>query len=141
MFRSGYWPADKVYCCAMSAIDIALWDIKGKAVNLPTYKLLGGPVREKVICYPHIRGTNQEQIVEGSKKAVDEGWKFVRWGQPDPLGDFRPGRISTLEPDKSMRVAVDLMGTVREAVGPEIRFDCRSGVEWAGRVFCRRSGR
>ena len=141
MFRSGYWPADKVYCCAMSAIDIALWDIKGKAVNLPVYKLLGGPVREKVICYPHIRGTNPEQIIEGSKRAVDEGWKFVRWGQPDPLGDFKPGRISTLEPDESMRVAVDLMGAVREAVGPEIRFGCRSGVEWAGRVFCRRSGR
>ena len=120
MFRSGFWPADKVYCCAMSAIDIALWDIKGKAVNLPTYKLLGGPVREKVICYPHVRGTNQEQIIEGSKKAVDEGWKFVRWGQPDPLGDFKPGRIATLEPDKSMRVAVDLMGAVREAVGSEI---------------------
>ena len=47
MFRSGYWPADKVYCCAMSAIDIALWDIKGKAAKVPTYKLLGGPVREK----------------------------------------------------------------------------------------------
>ena len=121
MFRSGYWPADKVYCCAMSAIDIALWDIKGKSVNLPTYELLGGPVRKKVICYPHIRGTNQQQIIDGSKKAVDEGWKFVRWGQPDPLGEFKPGRISILEPDKSMRVAVDLMGAVREAVGPEIQ--------------------
>ena len=65
MFRSGYFPADKVYCCAISAIDIALWDIKGKSVNMPTYKLLGGQVREKVVCYPHIRGTDKEQIVEG----------------------------------------------------------------------------
>jgi L-alanine-DL-glutamate epimerase-like enolase superfamily enzyme len=120
MFRSGYWPADLVYCSAMSAIDIALWDIKGKSVNLPTYQLLGGPVREKVICYPHIRGTSQQEIVEGSKKAVDEGWKFVRWGQPDAMGEFKPNRTSILEPDKSMRVAVDLMGAVREAVGPEI---------------------
>ncbi len=121
MFRSGYFPADTVYCCAISAIDIALWDIKGKSVDMPTYKLLGGPVREKVVCYPHIGGTNKEQIVEGCKIAADEGWKFVRWGQPDPWGSFKAGAISILEPDKSMRLAVDLMGEVREVIGPEIQ--------------------
>ena len=128
MFRSGYFPADKVYCCAISAIDIALWDIKGKSVNMPTYKLLGGQVREKVVCYPHIRGTDKEQIVEGSKRAVGEGWKFVRWGQPDPWGSFESGGISIIEPDKSMRLAVELMGEVREAVGPDIELmiDCHA---------------
>ena len=131
MFRSGYFPADKVYCCAISAIDIALWDIKGKSVNLPTYKLLGGQVRDKVVCYPHIRGTDKQQIVEGSKKAVDEGWKFVRWGQPDPWGSFEPGGISIIEPDKSMRLAVELMGEVRKAVGPDIQicFDVHTQLE------------
>jgi len=131
MFRSGYWPADLVYCCAMSAIDIALWDIKGKSVNLPTYKLLGGPVREKVVCYPHIKGTSQQEIIDGSKKAVDEGWKFVRWGQPDAMGEFKPNRMTTLEPDKSARVAVELMGAVREAVGPDIHlcFDVHTQLE------------
>ena len=131
MFRSGYFPADKVYCCAISAIDIALWDIKGKSVNLPTYKLLGGQVRDKVVCYPHIRGTDKQQIVEGSKKAVDEGWQFVRWGQPDPWGSFKPGGISIIEPDKSMRLAVELMGEVRKAVGPDIQicFDVHTQLE------------
>ena len=131
MFRSGYFPADKVYCCAISAIDIALWDIKGKSVNLPTYKLLGGKVRDKVVCYPHIIGTDKQQIVEGSKKAVDEGWKFVRWGQPDPWGSFKPGGISIIEPDKSMRLAVELMGEVRKAVGPDIQicFDVHTQLE------------
>ena len=131
MFRSGYFPADKVYCCAISAIDIALWDIKGKSVNLPTYKLLGGKVRDKVVCYPHIIGTDKQQIVEGSKKAVDEGWKFVRWGQPDPWGSFKPGGISIIEPDKSMRFAVELMGEVRKAVGPDIQicFDVHTQLE------------
>ena len=131
MFRSGYFPADKVYCCAISAIDIALWDIKGKSVNLPTYKLLGGKVRDKVVCYPHIIGTDKQQIIEGSKKAVDEGWKFVRWGQPDPWGSFKPGGISIIEPDKSMRLAVELMGEVRKAVGPDIQicFDVHTQLE------------
>ena len=131
MFRSSYWPADLVYCCAMSAIDIALWDIKGKAANVPTYQLLGGPVREKVVCYPHIRGTSPEEIIEGSKKAVDEGWKYLRWGQPDALGEFKPNAITNYDQDKSVRVAVDLMGAVRQAVGPEIQlcFDVHTQLE------------
>ena len=42
MFRGGFFPADKVYSCAISAIDIALWDLMGKSLNIPLYKLLGG---------------------------------------------------------------------------------------------------
>ena len=131
MFRSSYWPADLVYCCAMSAIDIALWDIKGKAANVPTYQLLGGPVREKVVCYPHIRGPSPEEIIEGSKKAVDEGWKYMRWGQPDALGEFKPNAITKYDQDKSVRIAVDLMGAVRQAVGSEIQlcFDVHTQLE------------
>ena len=86
MFRGGFFPADKVYCCAISAIDIALWDIKGKSVDMPVYKLLGGPVRDKVVCYPHTQGHTNEELVENSKLAVAEGWKFVRWGQPETGG-------------------------------------------------------
>jgi galactonate dehydratase len=59
MFRSSFFPADKVYCCAISAIDIALWDIKGKAMGMPVYKVMGGPVRDKVVCYPHTQGELQ----------------------------------------------------------------------------------
>lgn len=131
MFRGGYFPADKVYSCAISAIDIALWDIKGKSVNMPTYQLLGGPVRDKVVCYPHIQGTSKEQIVDNCIIAVDEGWKFVRWGQPDAWGPFEPGGKKVLEPDKSMHLAVDLMGEVRDAVGPEIElcFDVHTQLE------------
>jgi L-alanine-DL-glutamate epimerase-like enolase superfamily enzyme len=53
MYRGSFFPAERVYNCAISAIDIALWDIKGKALGLPVYKLLGGPVRDRVVCYPH----------------------------------------------------------------------------------------
>ena len=86
IFRGGFFPADKVYCCAISAIDIALWDIKGKAVGMPVYKLLGGPVRDKVVCYPHTQGRTTAELVESCKAAVDAGWKFVRWGQPETSG-------------------------------------------------------
>jgi galactonate dehydratase len=133
MFRSGFFPADKVYTCAISAIDIALWDIKGKSVNMPTYKLMGGPVRNKVVSYPHTQGKTIDELVENSVKAVDEGWKFVRWGQPETGGSFETPGISTLEPVESMKIAVEQMGRVREAVGPDIQmtFDVHTRLDTA----------
>ena len=120
MFRAGFFPADKVYSCAISAIDIALWDIKGKSVDMPVYKLLGGPVRPKVVCYPHAQGPTIEALVENCLRHVDEGWRFVRWGQPETSGSFEAAGTAVLEPRKSMAIAVEQMRAVREAVGPEI---------------------
>jgi galactonate dehydratase len=133
MFRSGFFPADKVYTCAISAIDIALWDIKGKSVDMPVYKLLGGPVRNKVVCYPHTQGRTIDELVATSVAAVEAGWKFVRWGQPETGGEFESGGISILEPVESMRIAVEQMGRVREAVGPEIQitFDVHTRLDTA----------
>ncbi len=133
MFRSGFFPADKVYTCAISAIDIALWDIKGKSVDMPVYKLLGGPVRNKVVCYPHTQGRTIDELVANSVAAVEAGWKFVRWGQPETGGQFEAGGISTLEPVESMRIAIEQMGRVREAVGPEIQmtFDVHTRLDTA----------
>ena len=121
MFRSGYFPADKVYCCAISAIDIALWDIKGKSVNLPTYKLLGGQVREKVVCYPHNQGSSTKELIENCKKTVDEGWKFVRWGHPETSSELEPEEHGVLEPVESVLKAVEQVEQVRNAVGKDIQ--------------------
>ena len=119
MFRGSFFPAEGVYSCAVSAIDIALWDIKGKAVGLPVYKLLGGPVRDKVVCYPHAGGGSTAELVESCQSLVDEGWKFVRWGQSETgMADDGVGR---LEPVESMRVSVEQMAAVREAVGPDVQ--------------------
>ena len=133
MFRSGFFPADRVYTCAISAIDIALWDIKGKSVNLPTYKLMGGPVRNKVISYPHTQGKTIDELVANSVAAVEAGWKFVRWGQPETGGEFEGTGISTLEPLESMKIAVEQMSAVREAVGPDIQmtFDAHTRLDTA----------
>ncbi len=122
MFRGGFFPADKVYSCAISAIDIALWDIKGKALNMPVYKLLGGPVRDKVVSYPHTQGSTTEELIANSKQAVADGWKFVRWGLAETGGVFEyQGMDGLLEPVESMRIAEEQMALVREAVGPDIQ--------------------
>ena len=124
MFRGNFFPADKVYCNAISAIDIALWDIKGKAAGMPVYKLLGGPVRDKVVCYPHNEGKTYEALLESCQKTVAEGWKFVRFGMPESGGerysDFpSKGGVALLEPLDSMRITEDLVGRLRQALGPE----------------------
>jgi galactonate dehydratase len=122
MFRGNFFPADGVYASAISAIDIALWDIKGKALDMPVYKLLGGPVRDKVVCYPHNAGRTVEELVASCAKSVEDGWKFVRWGQaetsPDGSIDYSEGGI--LDPVRSIIKTEETVAAVREVVGPEI---------------------
>ena len=125
MFRGNFFPPGVIYSSAISALDIALWDLKGKSVNMPLYKLLGGPVRNKVVCYPHTQGSTTQELVDNSKRAVDEGWKFVRWGQPETHGVFEEAELSEqmpgkLEPTESVRLATEQMALVREAVGEDI---------------------
>jgi galactonate dehydratase len=114
LFRGGFFPAQRILTSAMSAIDIALWDIKGKALNVPIYELLGGLVRDKVVCYPHNRGEvdNIQTLVESCLETKEDGWKFVRWGLPND------GQI--LEPRKAVRAAIKQFQAVREAVGEDI---------------------
>ena len=104
-------------------MDIALWDIKGKALGMPVYKLLGGPVRDKVVCYPHTQGSTNEELVANSVEAVEEGWKFVRWGlaETGPALQTVSGGESRLEPVEAIGITTEQMALVREAVGPEIQ--------------------
>src|SRR5690606_18052785 len=100
LFRGGFFPAERVLSAAISAIDIALWDIKGKALGVPIYELLGGRVRDSVVCYPHNVGHSSDvsALVESCLRSVEEGWKFVRWGLPSE-GDV-------LEPSQAVRTAI-----------------------------------
>jgi L-alanine-DL-glutamate epimerase-like enolase superfamily enzyme len=111
MSRGGFFPARGVGAAAISAIDTALWDIKGKALGVPLYQLLGGLVRDKVVCYTHIGG-DLTQIVTEAKAKVAKGWRFVRFDLPET------GKL--LEPAAAIRGAVARAAAVREAVGPEI---------------------
>ena len=116
LFRGGFFPANRVLCSAISAIDIALWDIQGKALGVPVYRLLGGLVRDKVVCYPHTQVAGESDdvdgLVENCRKAVAEGWRFVRWGLPQH-GDV-------LEPPQAIRTALKQLEAVRRALGDEI---------------------
>ena len=116
MFRSGFFPADTVYSCAISAIDIALWDIKGKSVDKPVYKLLGGPVRNKVVSYAHVQGIAIDDVVDSAKGLADAGWKFLRWHQLE-TSEYGEDGVGVFDPLASMTKTVESFSAVREAVG------------------------
>jgi len=123
MTRGGFFPAGKIAASAISAIDIALWDIQGKARGVPVYQLLGGLCRDKVVCYPHTFGRTTDELVETCKQHVEDGWKFVR------LGLAQQG--STLEPNVSIRTALEQFEAIRAAVGDgiEIVFDVHTRLD------------
>jgi L-alanine-DL-glutamate epimerase-like enolase superfamily enzyme len=114
LFRGGFFPARHAISAAISAVDIALWDIKGKTLGVPVYELLGGRARDRVVCYPHNAeaGMDTSALVESCLKTKEEGWRFVRWGLPQEGEIFRPYR--------SVLAAVEQLGAVRDAVGEEV---------------------
>ena len=112
-FRGNFWRAGPVLTAAISALDIALWDLAGKALEVPTYQLLGGKTREKVRCYAHFGGTDPDSCAKAAKARVDEGFEVVRFGlltDPDDI----------LEPARAVRKSVEGFRAVRETVGDEI---------------------
>ena len=112
MFRGGFFPGGNVLSSAVSAIDIALWDINAKALGVPVHRLLGGLVRERVPAYCHIGGHSLEGLVEDAKKKVAEGWGYVRWGIPQQ-GERH-------EPTVAVRESIKGMEALREALGEEV---------------------
>ena len=123
--RGGFFPAQRILTAAISAIDIALWDIKGKALGVPVYELLGGRVRDKVVCYPH----NGSPLLESCLQSKEEGWKFVRWGIESQ------GNI--LEPRQAVLTAIKQFQAVREAVGDEMEllFDVHTRLDLADTLW------
>lgn len=133
LFRGGFFPAQRILTAAIAAIDIALWDIKGKVLGVPVYQLLGGLARDKVVTYNHNVGETIEELVESCQRSVEEGWKVIRWGLAHQKG-------SVFEPRPAVRRAIKEFQAVREAVGDDIEIcmDVHTRVNLADAVtLCR----
>src|ERR1700687_377963 len=63
LYRGAYWRRGPVTMTAIAAVDVALWDIKGKALNTPVYNLLGGKRRERVLVYAHANGKDVDSAI------------------------------------------------------------------------------
>ena len=85
-YRDAYWRGGPVFMSALSAVDMALWDIKGKALGVPVWQLIGGKCRPAVPCYANcwFAGAKEpEEFAAKAVAAVEKGFKGLKW---DPFG-------------------------------------------------------
>jgi mannonate dehydratase len=142
LYRGAYWRRGPVTMAAIAAVDVALWDIKGKALNTPVYNLLGGKSREGVMVYAHANGKNVDEALEDVARHREVGFKAIRvqCGVPGLSTTYGiskgPGRYEPAErglpseyewsSELYLRHVPKLFARVREAVGDELHLlhDC-----------------
>jgi len=122
MYRGGFYRGGPVLTSAISGIEQALWDIKGKRFGVPVYDLLGGPVRDKVKVYSWIGGDDPAGAAASAKDRVKEGYKALKMNATGPL--------DWIDSYAKIQAAADRLASVREAVGIDIGI----GIDFHGRV-------
>ena len=135
-YKGAYWRRGPVTMAAIGAIDVALWDIKAKALGVPVYQLLGGRSRSGAMVYGHASGEEIEQAKDAVAAYKEQGYKAIRvqCGIPGLPSTYGVGRGKyfyepadrTLPPEntwntrKYMNHAPKLFEAIRELVGPDI---------------------
>jgi len=117
MYRSQYFEGGRVLTAAISAIDIALHDIKAKSLNLPVYELLGGKQRNQIPCFGTTEMPMGEEMIKQAQEFINNGWKALRlsWKQ-----NTDPNNTNIFEPRDSIAETAEWMITAREQLGEKI---------------------
>jgi galactonate dehydratase len=118
IYRHAFYRGGPILTSALSGIDQALWDIKGKALNVPVYELLGGPTRSRIRVYSHAR------TPEDIRRGLEKGFKSFKTG----VARSRPARV--VETPAFVEQAVDGFASLREEAGPEVDI----GIDFHGAV-------
>ena len=130
-YDSSYWRNGPVLNNAISGVDQALWDIKGRQAGLPVYELLGGKCREAAACYTHAAGAEIQQTIDQARKFMDAGFRHVRVqvgvpgmaGYGASRGDATVGALHegpVFEPAYYIRRALKLFEECRKQLGDEV---------------------
>lgn len=132
MHQGAYWRNGPIEFNAMSGVDMALWDIKGKLCQRPVYSLLGGRTRKAAAIYRHAHGSDLKEIEDAVTALAEQGIRHVRvqWqgygGATNNYGDVPPGAPDGAtpgvyyDPRTYTRRALELLGHVRTTFGPDL---------------------
>jgi mannonate dehydratase len=137
LYRGAYWRRGPVTMAAIGAIDMALWDIKGKALNVPVYNLIGGRSRANILTYTHANGTDINHTLERVHQEVELGYKAVRvqsgipgmekiYGVASGAGAYEPAVRNTLpieeswSTEKYLNFVPKLFTKVRDTFGEDL---------------------
>ncbi len=122
MYRTSVHGRKGTEMMAISAVDCALWDLKGKHFGVPVHVLLGGPVRDSIPAYASALGYSLEldQARETAKTFADQGYRGTKWFPRRGPVDGRAGMADNLA----------LFGTLRDAVGPDVDIMIDAWMSW-----------
>ncbi len=112
IYRLSFYRGGPVLDSALGGIDIALWDIKGKLLGEPVWKLLGGPTRERIRVYTHFGGRTPAESAERAKQLVAEGFRALKTA---PRGAYQ-----MVEGPRAIREIVEHLKAARQAVGEDV---------------------
>ncbi len=122
MYRGGFYRGGPILMSALSGIDQALWDIKGKLLGVPVYQLLGGLVRDRMKVYSWVGGDRPAQVIEGIRTLRDIGFDTFKLNGCERMG--------LIDSSKTIDAAVAVVAEIRTAFGNSVEF----GLDFHGRV-------
>lgn len=138
LYRSAYWRRGPITMASIGAVDLALWDIKGKSLGVPVYQLLGGAVRDRLLTYTHTTGRDTSELQEDVDRKLEEGFLAVRvqsgvpgletvYGMSASGGAYEPARRTGTAPEELwdselyLEAAPDMLHGIRAHVGPDVK--------------------
>lgn len=117
MYRSQYFEGGRVLTAAISAIDIALYDIKGKALGVPVYELLGGKQRDYVDCFASLRFNSKEDLLSKAEILLKNGWNCLRLA---PAVYESSKEVGVFEPRASISILSEWLVELRAMAGKAV---------------------